>query len=373
VTFSVPSGSAGTAVRFDNGTPTAIPDNSPTGVDIPITVLGISEPINKVTASFNITHTWDADLLILLTSPDNITVRLVDRRGGSGDNFGSSCSPDGNRTRIDDAGATPIGSGSAPFVGIFRPETPLSVFKGKTGTAVNGVWKLHVSDLEGLDVGTVNCWSLFISPATCADGGGSCVPLPITLASFTGRVVNGNQIQLNWTTISELNNYGFEVQKSAEPTANFRTIPGSFIPGHGTTNEPRHYSYVDRRVEVRTLYYRLKQIDLDGEVHYTDPIRIDVLTGVEENAVPTEFSLGQNYPNPFNPSTIIRYGLPVASEVKLEIFNTLGQRVAMLVNEKQEAGFHEAVFENQQLASGVYFYTLHAGQFKESKKLLLLR
>lgn len=212
----------------------------------------------------------------------------------------------------------------------------------------------------------------FVS-TNCSDGGGDCVPLPIQLASFTGSVVNGNTVRLDWLTLSELNNYGFEVQKSAGQAGTFATIPGSFTPGHGTTNEPHRYSFVDQRVENGTLFYRLRQIDLDGSAHYTEPIRVDVVTGVPEQPLPSEFSLNQNYPNPFNPSTAIRYALPVQSSVRLEVFNTLGQRVALLVDEKQDAGYHTATFENQTLASGVYFYTIEAGRFRASKKLLLLR
>lgn len=210
--------------------------------------------------------------------------------------------------------------------------------------------------------------------ATCVDAGGAgCTPLPIQLASFTGSTVNGNQIRLDWTTLSEVNNYGFEVQKSVQAAGDFTTIPGSFIQGHGTTNDPHSYSYIDVAPGANTLYYRLKQIDLDGSFTYNEPIRVDVVTSVAEGGIPTSFSLSQNYPNPFNPSTVIKYGLPTSSEVKLEVFNMLGQRVAVLVDAKQEAGFHQAVFENAGLSSGVYLYTIQAGQFRASRKFLLLR
>ena len=99
------------------------------------------------------------------------------------------------------------------------------------------------------------------------------------------------------------------------------------------------------------------------------------VVGVEDNRIelPREFSLSQNYPNPFNPSTIIRYGLPRNSPVKLEIFNSLGQRVAVLIEGMMEAGYHEVTFEGGRLASGVYLYRLQAGDFVQTRKLLLLR
>jgi subtilisin-like proprotein convertase family protein len=371
--FVIPSGFPGAPVEFSNNGVIAIPDNTPAGINDPVTVSGIVGTLASVTASFYINHTWDADLIIQLIGPDNTTVTLVNSRGADGDNFGSTCSPASSRTAMSDAGSTPIASGTAPFVGSFQPESPLSAFRGKTGAAVNGVWKLHVSDNALVDVGSVNCWTLAVSSTVCTPGPGDCTALPIQLAHFSGTIVNSSSVQLDWMTISELNNYGFEVQKSTELHGTFQTIPGSFIAGHGTTNEPQYYSFVDVAPQSRTLFYRLKQMDLDGSVHYSDPIQVDVATGVDEGRLPTEFSLSQNFPNPFNPSTEIQYGLPVTSEVKVEVLNTLGQRVAVLVNGKQEAGYHTATFENQTLSSGVYFYTIEAGQFRACKKLLLLR
>lgn len=93
----------------------------------------------------------------------------------------------------------------------------------------------------------------------------------------------------------------------------------------------------------------------------------------EEVRVPEQFSLSQNYPNPFNPSTTIRYALPSRAYVRLTVFNTLGQHVATLVNENQEAGYHDVRFDGSGLASGVYFYRIQAGTYLDTKKLLLLR
>jgi hypothetical protein len=101
----------------------------------------------------------------------------------------------------------------------------------------------------------------------------------------------------------------------------------------------------------------------------------EMITGVEDRAdqIPSQFILKQNYPNPSNPSTTIRYGLPHASFVTLTVYNTLGQRVAQLVNEQQRVGYHDASFRGDGLASGVYFYRIQASDFVASKKLLLLK
>ncbi|MEO8168571.1 MAG: T9SS type A sorting domain-containing protein, partial [bacterium] len=196
--------------------------------------------------------------------------------------------------------------------------------------------------------------------------------LPIQLVNFTGTH-ESHTVRLNWTTLSEINNYGFEIQKSDTTQEHYLTVSNSFIPGHGTTNEPQHYSFVDSNVTPSPWYYRLKQIDLGGDIHYSEGIRINTLTSAKEKEIPTIFSLSQNYPNPFNPSTTIRYTIPRMSRVSLKIYNVLGQEVATLVNNIEEPGYKTILFNGNNLASGVYIYRLEADGFVEAKKLLLLK
>ncbi|MCZ6776959.1 MAG: T9SS type A sorting domain-containing protein, partial [Ignavibacteria bacterium] len=120
-------------------------------------------------------------------------------------------------------------------------------------------------------------------------------------------------------------------------------------------------------------YYRLKQIDLDGIVHYSDGILVDVLTDVEESPFPTAYFLDQNYPNPFNPSTTIEFALPMAGYVSLKVYNVIGKEVATLVSRELPAGRYGAHLDAADLPSGTYFYRLQAGDFVGTKKLLLLR
>jgi hypothetical protein len=199
------------------------------------------------------------------------------------------------------------------------------------------------------------------------------LPLPIQLASFTGTVLQNGHVRLDWSTISETNNFGFEVQKAQDSAYNFVTIPNSFIPGAGTTLEPQHYTYTDVTATPGNWFYRLKQIDMDATVHYTDPIQLDIITSVEERPLPTEFALDQNYPNPFNPSTTIEFALPKQSHVVLEVYNVIGQRVATLVDEVRDIGYHKVRFDATGIASGMYFYRLITNETSFLKRMILLK
>jgi subtilisin-like proprotein convertase family protein len=178
--FSIPfrlgtTSTAGAPVRFNNNTSTPLVDVAVT--DIPFTVSGFTGAVAKVTVSFYATHTFDSDLQISLVGPDNTAVLLSNLRGGAGQNFGTACSPDSSRTTFDDAAGTAIGVASAPFVGSFRPDQPLSAFNAKSGSALNGTWKLRFEDTAPGDSGVFLCGSIVITPAVCVTGG-SCASGP---------------------------------------------------------------------------------------------------------------------------------------------------------------------------------------------------
>jgi len=197
-------------------------------------------------------------------------------------------------------------------------------------------------------------------------------PLPIQLSSLVATVAVKGQASLHWTTLSEVNNYGFEVQKATDKNGTFASIEGSFIAGNGTTTAKHDYSYTDIAYAAGNVY-RLKQIDLTGGVYYTDVVDPQSVTGVAGKALPTEYSLSQNYPNPFNPSTTIQYGLPKDSHVLLEVYNVIGQKVLTLLNEVQPAGYHQVRLDGTNLASGVYLYRLAAGNKAFMKKFVLMK
>ncbi|NWG29615.1 MAG: T9SS type A sorting domain-containing protein [Ignavibacteriaceae bacterium] len=185
--------------------------------------------------------------------------------------------------------------------------------------------------------------------------------LPVELTSFTANsTANGNVI-INWTTATELNNHRFEIERKTE-NSTYTTI--GFVNGHGTTTIPQEYSYVDKNLEAGKYYYRLKQFDFDGSFSYSDEIMVDV------NPV-ASFRLDQNYPNPFNPGTSIKFGIPSSGQVKLSVFNLLGQQVKVLVNEFKETGIYDVKFDAANLSSGIYMYRLEHNGSTLVRKMIL--
>ncbi|MGB5847236.1 MAG: fibronectin type III domain-containing protein, partial [Ignavibacteriaceae bacterium] len=188
--------------------------------------------------------------------------------------------------------------------------------------------------------------------------------IPVELVSFTANVFE-NSVTLSWTTATEVNNLGFEIERRIED-GQFSTI--GYVEGHGTTTEKQNYQFIDNISDIQStsLSYRLKQIDFDGSYEYSDVVEVT-------NLAPTDFALHQNYPNPFNPVTTIIYSLPVKSQVELIIYNTLGEIIEQLVNEEKEPGRYEVKLNASNLPSGIYFYRLRSGSFVETKKIILMK
>jgi len=183
---------------------------------------------------------------------------------------------------------------------------------------------------------------------------------PVELTSFTAKAVNGN-VELSWSTASESNNAGFQVERSNDGLV-YSAV--GYVDGKGTTTQTTNYSFVDRGVSGK-LFYRLKQIDLNGEANYSDAIEI--------SEVVADYALDQNYPNPFNPSTTISFAVPAKSLVTVKVYNVLGKEVATLANGEFESGRHSVEFNASDLASGVYYYTISAGNFTSTKKMILMK
>lgn len=198
------------------------------------------------------------------------------------------------------------------------------------------------------------------------------VPLPIQLASFIAVALSSSAVRVQWVTVSEINNYGFEVQKSSQRTGEFVTVSG-LIPGHGTSNQRHEYTFVDNNASPGRWFYRLKQIDLDGTQHFFEPVHVEVLTGVEETA-PSVFMLSQNYPNPFNPSTMISFSVEMRGRATLDLYNVLGQKVATLFDTVVEPGrLYEVRVDAGQLATGIYLCRLDSNGKSAMRKLILVK
>lgn len=189
------------------------------------------------------------------------------------------------------------------------------------------------------------------------------IVVPVELTSFNASIKDAG-VLLEWTTATEINNMGFEIQRNQSAT--WETI--GFVEGNGTTTEIKNYQFFNDLSDFNNsirLQYRLKQIDFNGIYSYSDIVEVEFS--------PENYSLSQNYPNPFNPSTSISFTLAKSTFVTLKIFNILGNEITTLANQVMPSGKHEIKFDANNLPSGVYLYTLTAGNFVDTKKMLMMK
>jgi hypothetical protein len=190
--------------------------------------------------------------------------------------------------------------------------------------------------------------------------------LPVELTSFSATQ-NENSVILNWSTATELNNYGFEIERKKLNSENWSVI--SFVQGYGNSNSVKNYSYVDDSIVKSDKYlYRIKQIDFDGKHEYSKIIEINF-----NEMLPGGYVLEQNYPNPFNPTTNIKFAVPENSNVKITIYNAVGKEVGVLVNGQYTAGYYNYSWDASNLASGVYFYEMITDNFRQVQKMMLMK
>ncbi len=224
---------------------------------------------------------------------------------------------------------------------------------------------------------TISSWAYETSPDT-----GILAPLPVELISFTALQLD-NAVKLLWETATEVNNYGFEIERASTPLSPPDFPSGDegwekigFVQGHGNSNSPKSYEFIDSNLPLGNLQYRLKQIDTDGSHEYYGTITeiSNGVTSVQENNLPLKFTLEQNYPNPFNPVTKIKFNLSESGAVTLSVYNSIGEKVSTPLRKYMEAGIYEQEFNAANLPSGFYIYKIDVGgKFSAEKKMLVVK
>ncbi len=207
-------------------------------------------------------------------------------------------------------------------------------------------------------------WVLYIDDVSYDPAG----PLPVELTTFTASVI-GSKVKLNWQTATEINNYGFEVERGSHTSTSLSVTEWEkigFVEGNGNSNSAKNYSFEDNSITPGKYSYRLKQIDNDGTFEFSSTIEVDL-------GIPKDFQLSQNYPNPFNPMTKIQYTLPADALVTLQIYSITGELIESLVSEYQSKGSYTIDFDGSTYASGTYIYRLVANDFFQTRKMTLVK
>ncbi|MCB0726390.1 MAG: FG-GAP repeat protein [Ignavibacteriae bacterium] len=236
---------------------------------------------------------------------------------------------------------------------------------------INGMSQFcYISEYSGFDTIIVSADNIVDTAYVSWD-----FPLPVELSSFTSSVSERN-VTLNWSTTSETNNSGFDIERAVDNgqkiIENGQLIIDSwskagFVEGNGTVNEPKNYSFTDKNLQTGNYKYRLKQTDFNGNYEYY------YLSESVSIGIPDKFSLSQNYPNPFNPVTNLEFGIPELGLVSIKVYDAVGREVETLVNEIKEPGYYTIKFNAANLASGAYFYRMTAGEFVAVKKFVVLK
>jgi len=262
--------------------------------------------------------------------------------------------------------------------GIIDPLS-LSLVKGnvkpggsyQSGTGTVDIPEINRSSMAITDIGgtggTGNTFSI---------GAGNGNPLPVTLTSFTANAIKRDAV-LEWKTSMEINNKGFEVERSKKDESTGSFTPWEkigFTDGKINSNTETSYSFTDKKLNDGSYKFRLKQIDLNGDFEYFNPSNINELT----IGKPVNFEMSQNYPNPSNPVSKIDFQLPFDAKVSIKIYDLTGKEVSILVNWNLNSGFHTTEFNGSNLASGIYIYVINASgingeTFSKTMKMALIK
>ena len=236
---------------------------------------------------------------------------------------------------------------------------------GDNWVAFNGGTMLNTYGIRALVFNSTGNHTLFAGVATATGQGVYDYTfsfVPVELVSFSAEVFSGN-VNLSWLTATELNNYGFQIERRNAETSEWINI--GFINGSGNSTETKYYSFSDNSLPAGNYFYRLKQMDYSGSFEYSSEIQVTILE------VLSDFALNQNYPNPFNPSTRISFSIPENSFVTLKVYDVLGNEVETLINRELSSGSYEVEFTSKKASSVIYFYNITAGEFSKTMKMIL--
>ncbi len=351
-----------------------------------ITIFGSSSPYN-VTSNINSCTIFNNSAYNVyggfgLTIPSSCSIRNTIVAGNFAYNEGSIP----NQSNVTGSIDTAIYIITSGGYNIFQTISSNITLSGDTNNGIGLDPKLDILADNNTSNGTQTCATSLGSPAIDAIPGGNGAPLfdqrgavrngdydigayeywpdnalPVQLVSFSAKLIN-NEVLLNWETATEVNNFGFEIQRKT--SGSWQSI--AFVNGKGNSNSPVFYSYIDKNLIDGTLFlYRLKQIDNDGKYQYLEIQQVKF--------TPSKFVVLQNYPNPFNPVTRIEYQLPAESDVILKVYNILGSEIMSLRGGEQKAGIHEFVLNLEKFPSGTYIYKIFADDFVQTKKMLLIK
>jgi hypothetical protein len=193
------------------------------------------------------------------------------------------------------------------------------------------------------------------------------VALPVELTSFTASASRLNA-ELKWSTATEVNNFGFDIERRNVEVANSAWAKVGFVAGAGTSNVSHDYSYSETGVSAGRYAYRLKQVDNDGSFKYSQSMEVEIGLAAKE------LTLCDNYPNPFNPTTNIEFTVAQDGKASLKVYNAIGQEVANLYNGDVKAGrIIQTHFDATRLASGIYYSRLQVDGKSLVKRMMFVK
>ncbi len=322
--------------------------------------------INQVLGRFQLTRS------VIGAALTSVVIKLNNTRTGLSNIklWSSSDAAFGGDTQLGGTVSADPGNGnSVSFSGFTSPVITSGTYYFLTGdisSGATGTVRGVMVDNNGITI-SGGILSGTIANAVLSDG---AYLLPVELSTFTAKT-SEDKVELTWCTKTEVNNFGFEIQRALMENNTDKSLAFDkigFVQGHNVSYSPKVYTFIDETVSRGSKYsYRLRQVDNDGTSTYSEIIE------VQAGAIPGRFTLNQNYPNPFNPATSISYELANDGYVSLIVYDVLGKVVKSLVSEQKQAGRYTATCNASNLPSGIYFYTLKAGDFTSTKKMLLLK